>query len=463
VALGALASSTLVIAAAFAGPSASASRPRPAPAVRGSTLSPAAVSDKVKHIVVFYQENHSFDNVLGAWCYETGRCDGTETGIKPDGSTFHMDRMTDIVPDVSHRLITQQIAIDGGKMDGFALIHGCKHISECISQFYPDQIPNEIALANAFAVSDRTFETSAIPSWGAHLELVTTDLAGFTGDIPQPSTYTSQHGPGWGCDSFDDAPWVDPSSGDVIQVPSCVPDLTGFGPYRTSPVPYVPTFMDRLDAAGLSWKIYAPPQGSGVHHIPYGWSICPTFAECLYGPQHANVQTPTTILTDAQDGTLPSFSILLPNGAGGGTSQHNKSSMLVGDNWIGQTMTALMNGPEWSSTVVFLTYDDCGCFFDHVPPPSPDLGIRVPMVVISPFARPGFTDSTVASYASLLAFAEHVWGIAPLTTKDATAYDFTNLFNFNQASNPPVKMVHTPVPQWEIRWIKAHPVGNDPT
>ena len=159
--------------------------------------------------------------MLGAWCFENGRCDGTETGIKPDGSTFHMERMTDIVPDVSHRLITQQIAIDGGKMDGFGLIHGCKHLSDCISQFYPDQIPNEIALANTYAVSDRTFETSAIPSWGAHLELVTTDLAGFTGDIPQPSTYTSQHGPGWGCDSFDDAPWIDPSSGDVIQVPSC--------------------------------------------------------------------------------------------------------------------------------------------------------------------------------------------------------------------------------------------------
>jgi hypothetical protein len=82
---------------------------------------------------------------------------------------------------------------------------------------------------------------------------------------------------------------------------------------------------------------------------------------------------------------------------------------------------AIESGPDWSTTAIFITYDDCGCFYDHVAPPSPELGIRVPMVVVSPFARRGFTDTNVASYASLLAFTEYVFGLQPLADADANA------------------------------------------
>ena len=114
-----------------------------------------------------------------------------------------------------------------------------------------------------------------------------------------------------------------------------------------------------------------------------------------------------TILTDAAAGALPAFSIVTPTGP---QSQHNGNSMIAGDNWIGQVVSAITSGPQWASTAVFITYDDCGCFYDHVPPPEPGMGIRVPMVIVSPYARRGFTDSNVATYASLLAFAEgHTW------------------------------------------------------
>src|SRR5262249_36762987 len=144
------------------------------------------------------------------------------------------------------------------------------------------------------------------------------------------------------------------------------------------------------------------------------------------------VKTPT-ILTDAANGTLPDFSILLPSGDKVGTSQHNNTSMAAGDNWIGKAVNALMQGPEANSTVVFITYDDCGCFYDHVAPPSAQLGLRVPMVIVSPWARKGYTDSTPTSFIGMITFTEHLFGLPSLTAADANSYDYANSFDFTQS------------------------------
>src|SRR5207245_41911 len=79
---------------------------------------------------------------------------------------------------------------------------------------------------------------------------------------------------------------------------------------------------------------------------------------------------------------------------------------------------------QWSSTIVFVTWDDFGGFYDHVAPPK-SLGLRVPMLIISPYARPGYDDSTTASFASMLSFTEHNFGLAPLAGADANAYDYS--------------------------------------
>ena len=94
--------------------------------------------------------------------------------------------------------------------------------------------------------------------------------------------------------------------------------------------------------------------------------------------------------------------------------------MLQGDNWIGQVVNAVMHGPQWRSTAIFIAYDDCGCFYDHVPPPA-GLGVRVPMVIVSPWAKPGYTDSHVAIFASMLAFTEHTFHLRSLGGTDATS------------------------------------------
>jgi phospholipase C len=125
-------------------------------------------------------------------------------------------------------------------------------------------------------------------------------------------------------------------------------------------------------------------------------------------------------------------------------------------------VNAVANGPNWSSTAIFITYDDCGCFYDHVaPPPGLSLGIRVPMVIVSPYAKAGFTDSSTASFASMLAFIEHTWQIPALNSVDGTAYDYRNSFNYLQIPLAPARLTPHRVPAWELAHIRAHPFDED--
>src|SRR5438105_2274746 len=371
-----------------------------------------AQTTPIQHVVVIYQENHSFDNVLGRWCFfrPARHCDGAVRGRTSHGQMVQLGHTPDIVPPEGHTQPEQIRAIDRGRMDGFDLVEHCRTLS-CYSQYQPEKdIPTLARLAKRFALSDRTFSNSPIPSFGAHLELVAATDDGFLGQNPIPLG-TFPGGPGWGCDSGKVIGWRDPATGSISQEPSCVPFSDGTGTFLThSPVPHVPTIMDRLDGAGLSWKLYAStgPPRSGTSSIPYGWAICPTFSDCLETPQHTNMVDSSLVVSDAQAGTLPNFSVVLPNNE---NSQHNWYSMRQGDNWIEQVVHAIMHGPDWLSTTIFITYDDCGCFYDHVRPPAEE-GIRVPMVIVGPYARAGSTDHTPATFASLLPSPEPDFALA---------------------------------------------------
>ena len=123
-----------------------------------------------------------------------------------------------------------------------------------------------------------------------------------------------------------------------------------------------------------------------------------------YGPQRRNLVSTYNVITDAQHNNLPAYSLVLPSGPGG-TAQHNGHSMGRGDNWIGQVVNEIEHSRDWSSTAIFITYDDCGCFYDHVRPgKNPDgtqQGIRLPLVIVSPYAKRSYTDSHSASLASI--------------------------------------------------------------
>ncbi|MFL5797857.1 MAG: alkaline phosphatase family protein [Actinomycetota bacterium] len=413
----------------------------------------------IQHVVVIYEENHTFDNVLGLFCaqHPERACDGATSGRKSDGTTQPLTAAPDIVPGVIHNPTSQAAAIDGGRMDGFDLIKGCtaRVGYRCYSQYDDTEVPNLWTLADHFSLSDRTFSESPIPSWGAHVELVSATLDGFLGAQPHAAT-DHRASTGWGCDSFRVADWISPQ-GDVSLQPSCIPARDGTGPYRPSPVPWVPTIMDRLGAAGRSWKIYAAGPFADQTR-GYGWAICPSFADCIYTPQRAGMVPYWQVTSDAENGVLPSVSLVMPTGP---NSQHNGDSMIAGENWIASVVNAVESGPEWSSTAIFITYDDCGCFYDHVAPPS-GLGPRVPMVIVSPYARAGYTDSAVASFASMLAFVEHAFGLKPLSPMDANAYDYANSFDFGQTLLSPVGLPHHVVPASSIAYMRTHPqVGGE--
>jgi phospholipase C len=337
-------------------------------------------------------------------------------------------------------------------------------------------------LAQDFAISDMTFSMQDSPSWFGHLYAVAATTDGFT--LSTNPANGPKPGDGWGCDSGKTRPWAGTRT--VQQVPACIPDpaltrpggtpLANGGAFQPSPVPYVPTIMDRLDAAGLPWRIYGAQctaesvSAKGLETCTasngqYVWSSCASFAECLYTPQNANLVPNSQFIPDATSGNLSAFSLIT---AGNFVdSEHNGASMTTGDNWLGQTISAVMSGRDWASTAIFITFDDCGCFYDQVPPgTNPDgtrQGPRLPLIIVSPYARPGYTDTTPATFASILAYVEHTFGLAPLGRNDAHAYDFAQAFNYSQAPLKPTRLVTRPLPP-SARHIRLTPaVLNDPS
>jgi phospholipase C len=467
-----LAASVAICVALLASPNAGA--------VTSTPTTPAVVANPIRHVVVIFQENHSFDDALGAYCTAVAAgtiqrsglnngCDGLTHATTMPGSPL-LRTMPDVVPLIYHSVKAQRDAIDAGKMDGWLKVTGCT-TGACLAQRPPAQSPNLTALANGFALSDRTFEHSTSPSWVGHIEVVAATKAGFFGNNPwyRAGPGVPPQGLAWGCDSNNVAQYGNLTT----MVPSCVPDPTlpvakypyggAFGP---TPVKYVPTIMNRLNGAGLTWKLYAgggPITASQPKPAGYGWTICPAFAQCLYTQQSKGFVPNSQVLTAAKNGTLPSFSVVTPTNV---QSQHNSNSWTAGDNWIGQVVSAIEHGPNWSSTAIFITWDDCGCFYDHVNPLlyGRDWGVRVPMVIVSPYARAGYTDSMPTTFSGILAYTEHTFGLTPLNTSDASAYDFKNSFDYSQTPLTIKAMVTTPILASSKRWIAAHPANkNDPT
>lgn len=485
----------LALAASVAAATTASATGSPSAAANGSLIS----TTPIQHVVVIYQENHSFDNVLGAVCETRATpCDGFTGTVKlSDGSRVPMTQSPDIVPKVNHNIDAQVAAMDGGKMDGWENMpkskiypQGCDAASNypCLTYYTPDQIPNLDSLADQYAVSDRTFSMADSPSWAGHLYPAAASLDNFDGSNPSVSSLPP--GPGYGCDSDRIARWTNPSTGASSLQPSCIPDygldsqqFPYGGAFRSTPVAHVPTIFDRLDAVGGTWKIYGQPTPSKVNgNYPagsltgYDWSICPSFAGCFYTGQVNDLVPTANVLTDAANGTLPDYSILTPSDsstqANGNhfTSQHNAESMIAGDNWIGKVVDAIENGPEALTTAIFITYDDCGCFYDHVAPGvNPDgtqQGPRVPMVIVSPWVKAGYTDSTPATFASILAFTEHTFGLQPLSVNDANAYDYSNAFNYAQTPLAFSRLSMHPIPKASLRYMRRHPnpvPDDDPT
>jgi phospholipase C len=228
-----------------------------------------------------------------------------------------------------------------------------------------------------------------------------------------------------------------------------------------------------LHAQGVSWGYYVTKgtepdcrddtasctSRDQVYRTPGIWNPLPSFDDVRADGQIANVQDTSNFLRQARAGTLPAVSWVVPSGE---VSEHPPSSIVAGQAFVTNLVNAVMKGPDWSSSAIFLAWDDWGGFYDHVVPPQVDgvgYGLRVPGIVISPYARTGYVDHQTLSFDAYLKFIEDDFlggaRLDPATDgrpdsrpsvreRAAILGDLTQEFDFNQPPRPPV--VLAPVP-----------------
>jgi phospholipase C len=324
-----------------------------------------------------------------------------------------------------------------GKMDGFdkeqnGNVNG---VLMPYTQMTQADIPNYWSYAQHFTLADHMFSSLAGPSMPNHLYTVGAGSSGvFTrskgtfGVINVPVDRSNPDNHSWGCDS-DDATTVDvmDSEGKVTGDPG--------GPAAQFPCLDMPTIVDLLQSSKISWRYYAPAQGE----YGYQWMALDAVNHIRNGPLWAApyIAPDTQFITDALSGNLPAVSWLV-TGVG---AEHPPNSTCLGENWSVKQLNAVMNGPDWNTTAVFVTWDDYGGFYDHVPPPGLDqfgLGPRVPLLIISPYVKPGFISKTEYELSSFLTFVERRFQLEPLTARDANANDMEDSFDFTQNPSPPL-------------------------
>jgi phospholipase C len=197
----------------------------------------------------------------------------------------------------------------------------------------------------------------------------------------------------------------------------------------------VPTLVGELNSVGLTWQYFAAPQGQPG----YIWSALDAISQIRNSSQWTtNVLPVDEFASNALNGTLANVVWVTPPTAG---SDSPPANVCTGEGWAVQTINAIMQSPDWASTTVFLTWSDYGGYYDHVDPPMVDvfgLGIRVPLVMISPYVKAGLVVHDQSEFSSLLAFAENVYGLPPLTSRDAAANNLMDAFDFTQAPLPPL-------------------------
>jgi phospholipase C len=201
---------------------------------------------------------------------------------------------------------------------------------------------------------------------------------------------------------------------------------------------------DLLDAKGVTWRYYAPgitTTNNGIQTYASGfvWSAYQAIRHIIFGPDwNANVISPNTkVLTDIANGQLAQVTWITPAAS---YSDHAGAGLIAeGPDWVASITNAIGASPFWNSTAIFITWDDWGGWYDHVNPPQVDnmgLGFRVPLIIVSPFARAGYISHVPHEFSSFLKYTEEVFNLPSLGTRDVMADDFADCFNYSQTPQP---------------------------
>jgi phospholipase C len=388
----------------------------------GRGAAPAGGIHKIKHIIIIMQENRSFDNYFGTYPGADGipMQSGVPTVCAPDPKTASCVKPfydpNDLNNGGPHSARDARLDVDNGKMDGFIRQERTGSDSACRVFFNPAcgangiqneppdvmgyhddrQIPNYWAYAKHFVLQDHMFGPNASWSLPAHLFMVS-EWSARCSRLGDPSSCTN-----------------------ALQRPAGI--LMSRGPAAKPPViDYAWTDITYLlHKHHVSWAYYldqgtqpdcannamickTQTQYAGVPQI---WNPLPYFDTVRNDHQLRNVQSLSNFYEDASDGSLPAVSWIIPNGT---VSEHPQALISDGQSYVTNLIDTIMRSPDWSSTAIFLAWDDWGGFYDHVQPPRVDMngyGMRVPALVISPYARAGYIDHQVLSFDAYDKFIE---------------------------------------------------------
>lgn len=371
------------------------------------------LSARIRHIVVIMQENRSFNSLFrgfpGAYTVQTGMNYGQAVTLQPvpleEG------------PDLDHSHPGWWADWDGGLMDGF----GHKQASMPNPTWPYAYVPRTETLplwklAEEYTLADHMFQSNTGPSFTAHQYMIAgqSDSADGNPSVPGLGFKLGV----WGCDS--------PKGTTTTMLGPNGTDLPGVYPcfdYQT--------IADLLDNAGVSWRYYAPTRKNSG----YAWSAFDAIRHIRYGPDWAkNVISPNTqIFTDLKDGDLAQMTWVIPEYSYSDHAGNDNTNK--GPDWVGNLVNAIGESQYWDSTAILIAWDDWGGWYDPVAPPSVDsmgLGFRVPLIVVSPWAKHGYVSHQQHEFGSFLKLTEVVFSLPSLNTRDAISDDLSDCFDLTQ-------------------------------
>jgi acid phosphatase len=336
------------------------------------------------------------------------------------------------IPDVLHRYYQEQLQIDGGKMDKYALYNTSAGLSQ---GYYKTSLLPLAAIAQQYTLCDNFYHSAFGGSFLNHMWLI----AAASPVFPNAPATSIAKLDSTGKLISDGAVTPD---GYVVNTSFTVnnPHPSTVNPATLVPNQTIPTIGDRLNDKHVAWAWFSGGWDSALagmpaptfqfHHQPFAY-----FANYADGTQAKkdHLKDETEFITAAKNGTLPSVSFVKPLGL---NNEHpGYADVLTGENHTIELVNDVLNGPDGKDAVIFITYDENGGFWDHVAPPVIDKkwgpGTRVPGIIISPFAKRGYVDHTQYETISILSFIEKRWDLKPLNDRDENANPFQNAFNFS--------------------------------
>ncbi len=403
-------------------------------------------SSPISHVVIIVQENRSVDDLFNGF----PGANTVKSGRNSHGQKVHLKPALLTAPyDISHAHSAFLIEYANGNLNGFDLVTShCNVRSQCPPtnvRAYAYVPQSEVQpywdMGEQYTFGDQMFQTNEGPSFPAHQYLVSG-----TSTIKNGSSLRAAEEPRrpsgtvtGGCNS---------PPGSYVQVI----DPLGNEKQTVFPCFHRVSLMEEANAASVSWRYYQAHGHSGAWNAPD--AVKPIWKSSSY---HDDVSyPPSNVLTDVANRNLASIVWVTPTAA---ASDHSGTNDGSGPSWVASVVNAIGESKYWDSTAIFVVWDDWGGWYDHVAPQvrnSYELGFRVPLVVISPYAKRHYVSHVQHEFGSILKFTEEQFGLPSLGTTDVGADDLSDCFNF---SSPPHRFKHIHA-KYSARYFLDQPASN---